>query len=144
MAQTMEVGMSTDGPEPMPGWYWRKDAGGCVFGYFWPHCIATVVYVLAILAPLAWIATRDGLPFGDRRLAVAWGLLIAIGYPAWSWLETRAFEEWVRAKDKTTRDRERAYFKLMSDHGKTFWGSVVAIYAIAAFLGVKLSTPATP
>lgn len=132
-------------PEPKPEWY---SQGGGFFGNKYTHNIASTIYALVALAPALWFVFCGELPetYGIcmcliKFAAFGWALFVSVGYPIWSWLETREFEEWVRSlQDEGARERERAYYSLMREHSKSFWAGFLAIYTIAGLWGVVLKS----
>jgi hypothetical protein len=120
--------------EPEPAWYSGRER---FFGNLLVHRAAGVIYGLVVLLPLvSWvfIGRPQTMP---RSVALGWAMVVALGWPGWSWLETIAFEKWVRTVDVSRRATERAYFKLMTDAAKAFWTAVILVYATAAYLGFK-------
>lgn len=121
-----------------PHWYRRRTG---FFGRKPIQFTAGAIYAIVALYPLLHSAICQRLPaWTHGRYAIDWALVVTLGYPTWAWLETIAFNRWVYDEPLTeqARLREQAYFNAMSDRAAKFWQAVIAAYAAAALLGLKL------
>jgi len=102
---------------------------------------AAAIYLsLAYIALSAAVSSPTGkleissLPACRRLLVIAVGFFVAVGPPAWFWVEARAFDDWVRNKvqaglDEAGEKSLRETFNLNTDGEKAVWASIVAVCA---------------
>jgi hypothetical protein len=121
--------------EPEPQWY--SSTASRFFGNLRVEVTAGVLYAALASLPIVFVArgcnfkamvTTHG---HTTALLGLWALVVSLGYPLWAWLETSAFEKWVRSRPAAQRVVERAYFKSIGDCTRNFWAAVIAVYAIA-------------
>lgn len=130
----------SDKQEPEARWYSKKKRF-FAFGNLTYHYVASFIYSLVALTPILLFVYFGDIPewlTPHRAFLFLWALFVSMGYPVWSWLETRKFECWVGCFDTDTRKRERDYYVLMRDHARSFWAALLAVYAIAGVWGVVL------
>ena len=121
-----------------PALWYRRTTG--FFGRMSVQYSASGIYAIIALYPLVYYLIFRKLPdWASKPIAIEWALFVALGYPAWSWLETLAFDRWLCETPMTDeqRSREQAYFKAMMDCASKFWQALIAVYAAAALLGIK-------
>ena len=106
------------------------------------NVILAVIYAGVTLVPLvilAWHGPFDwmtDLSEWQRLGLLALGLVVSCGPPVWYWHEANNFHTWVHHKygDQPSEfARHSEYFRIQVDYGKTFWASILAVYAAALF-----------
>lgn len=127
--------------EPIPKWYRRT--GWCFFGNMYVHWTFSILHVVICLSPLAFgLIWREELLAWTKQhpwVAFLWVSVVALGYPAWTWIETMVFEGWVRALPEGERKLERAHYQLHVGLAKNFWEAVMQMYAVASLIGIALN-----
>lgn len=126
--------------EPTPQWYSRT--GRCFFGNMYVHWPFSILYVVLCITPLisALVWKEQVLTWtqGHPWPSFVWALVVALGYPSWAWLETIAFERWVRTLSESARKLERAHYQLHVGMAKNFWQAVMQMYTVASLIGIAL------
>ncbi|MDP6719249.1 MAG: hypothetical protein QGF59_11395, partial [Pirellulaceae bacterium] len=66
-----------------------------------------------------------------RILAIAIGIIVSAGPPAFFWLEAKSFDWWLNKKIPVVKDQQqlRETYKLNAENGKAFWAGILAVYA---------------
>jgi hypothetical protein len=114
-------------------WFERR---GWRFGSTEFNAASLLVLLAAGLAPLASFVfggmEAPQWPKAYPLLAMLWAMLVGLGYPAWAWLETRAFDAWLATVDAAARPAAQARFTARTSHARMFWLGVLAAYVAAA------------
>lgn len=129
-----------------PQWHKRT---GFRFGNLKLHMAVSIWHIIFCLAPLATVllSPRWSLPSADQLVELAklypqytllWISIVALGYPAWAWIETMVFERWVRKLPDVQRSVERANYQLHVGMAKNFWQAVLYMYTAAGLIGTAL------
>lgn len=105
----------------------------------WPFSILYVVLCITpLISALVWKEQVLTWTQGHPWPSFVWALVVALGYPSWAWLETIAFERWVRTLSESTRKLERAHYQLHVGMAKNFWQAVMQMYTVASLIGIAL------
>ena len=135
-----ESSMSLPGASARPAartrWFDRR---GWQFGSTEFAVAALVVLLFVGLFPLAaYVFTGFAAPTWPREWPLAtviWVGVVAMGYPAWSALESRSFAAWARGLEPAQRVAESTLYAARAAQARLWWTGVLAAYLVVALLG---------
>lgn len=135
-----ESSISLSGPSARPcvrtRWFDRR---GWQFGSTELGVAALLVLLFVGLFPLAaYVLTGFAAPSWPREWPLAtviWVGVVALGYPAWSALESRSFATWARGLEPAQRAIESAHYVAHAGQARLWWAGVLAAYLVVALLG---------
>lgn len=112
---------------------------GWQFGSAEFNAAALIVHLFVGLFPLAaYVFGGFAAPSWPRDwplVTALWGGFVALGYPLFAMLESRAFSAWTRGLEPAQRATEQAEYAVRAALAKNFWFGVLAAYVIAALMG---------
>lgn len=118
---------------------WFERTGWC-FGSPEFNAASLLVYAFVSLFPVAAMLyggfAAPSWPAQYPLLTMLWAMFVAFGYPAWAWLEARAFERWVAGLDDAQRAVQSQRFAARTAHARLFWIAVLVTHGVVGLLGI--------